>query len=39
MDQFLKLKLREDSTLSEIEMKRTLDEICLRNAGLREFNP
>jgi hypothetical protein len=38
MQQFTRLNLNENSNLSETEMKRTLDEICLRNAGMREFN-
>lgn len=38
MQQFTKLALNENSNLTETEMKRTLDEICLRNAGMREFN-
>lgn len=38
MQQFARLNLKENSTLTETQIKRTLDEICLKNANLREFN-
>ena len=38
LQQFQKLNLTENSNLSQSELKRALDQICLRNAGMREFN-
>lgn len=39
LQSFTKTGFNENSTLTEVDMKRALDQICLKNAGLREFSP
>lgn len=35
LDQFTKFGYNENTAISETEIKRTLDQICQKNAGLR----